>query len=269
MLKLVNGLGAVALLWSPAAWAEDMSVAGHRVSVTADGMGATALVVDDTVLHESEVIYLDPAPLQVDGQTVLTGVAGSGGNACQPAPFVLSLPPGAEPALFGPIDTCFPVEQRIEGDRLVFTSTPLPSQPGGTWIWTPDGGLQSGPYIAFTGTSGWEAFDRLAQAHPVEAMSIAPVLEALQTGLGADYPAFAERISELGSGDLTAEGYRGGACLKYSCETDWAVLYLHRASEGVYAIWHKEGETEPHLWPEDTTLWPPEAVVALREAVGE
>mgnify|MGYP007067825599 FL=1 len=109
----------------------------------------------------------------------------------------------------------------------------------------------------------------LAQAHPVDAMKLAPVLAALQAGLGADYPVYAERISDLGSGDLTAEGYLGQACLKYTCEADWALLYLHPATEGVFAAWHVEGEIEPHLWPADTNLWPAEAMAALRGAVGE
>jgi hypothetical protein len=108
----------------------------------------------------------------------------------------------------------------------------------------------------------------LAQAHPVDAMKLAPVLAALQAGLGADYPVYAERISDLGSGDLTAEGYLGQACLKYTCEADWALLYLHPATEGVFAAWHVEGEIEPHLWPTDTNLWPAEAMAALRGAVG-
>jgi hypothetical protein len=80
---------------------------------------------------------------------------------------------------------------------------------------------------------------------------------------------FAERISDLGSGDLTAEGYLGQACLKFTCDADWALLYLHPATEGVFAAWAVTGETRPQVWPADTTLWPPEAMAALKGAVGE
>ena len=113
-----------------------------------------------------------------------------------------------------------------------------------------------------------EALDSLAGAHPVDAMALAPVLQALQTGLGSDYPAFAERISELGSGDLTATGYLGEACLKFTCEADWALLYLHRETQQVFAIWHVYGEIENRIHPQDTTLWPPEAMALLRERAG-
>lgn len=269
MRKLTSGLGAVALLCGTAAMAEDLTVAGHRIGVTEDGMGGAALVVDGAVMHENGVIYLDAAPQVLDGVTVLTGAAGAGGNACNAAPFVLALPEGAAPEFWGPVESCAYFTPAVDGGRLVFTSDAVPGAAGESWVWTRDGGFAPGPAKGFAATKGWEDFDSLAGAHPVEALAIAPVFEALQAGLGADYPAFAERISELGSGDLTAEGYQGRACLKFSCEADWAVLYLHKASQGVYAIWHVEGEIEPHVWPADTTRWPPEAMAALRAAVAE
>jgi hypothetical protein len=269
MRKLASGLGAVALLFGAAASAEEMTVAGHRIDVAEDGMGGAALVVDGAVMHENGVILLDAAPQVLDGVTVLTGAAGAGGNACNAAPFVLALPEGAAPEFWGPVDSCAYFTPAAEGGRLVFTSDAVPGAAGESWIWTPDAGFAPGPAKGFAASKGWDAFDSLAGAHPVEALAIAPVLKALQAGLGADYPAFAERISELGSGDLTAEGYQGGACLKFSCDTDWAVLYLHRASKGVYAIWHVAGEVEPKVWPTDTTAWPPEALAALGEAVEE
>jgi len=100
-------------------------------------------------------------------------------------------------------------------------------------------------------------------------MKLAPVLQALETGLGAEYPVFADRISDLGSGDLTAEGYLGQTCLKFTCEADWAFLYLHPATEGVFVGWHVMGEIEPHIWPADTNTWPAEAMAVLRAAVDE
>lgn len=265
MRKLTSGLGAVALLCGTAALAEDMTVAGHRIGVVEDGMGSAALVVDGAVLHEDGVIYLD-APQVLDGLTVLTGAAGAGGNACNAAPFVLALPEGGAPAFYGPIDSCREFSLQVQPEALVFASEPLPSEPGEVWVWNPATGLTEALPEEFSADTGWEAMDGLAGAHPVEAMKLAPVLQALQAGLGADYPAFAERISDLGSGDLTPDGYLGRACLKYTCETDWAVLYLHRASQGVYAIWRVEGEADPRIWPADRAAWPPEAVAVLREA---
>lgn len=271
MRKLGYVAGVLAALWTSTALAEGLTVAGHEISVKDDGMGSAALLVDGEVLHENGVIYLDEATQTLGGMTVVTGVAGPGGNACGAAPFVLALPEGAAPALYGPLDSCREFTLQVQPEALVFSTEPLPSEPGEVWVWNPATGLTEASPEAFsveTG-AGWEAIPTLAGAHPVDAMKLAPVLSALQAGLGPDYPAFAERISDLGSGDLTPGGYLGQACLKYTCEADWALLYLHPASEGVFAAWHVAGEIEPHVWPQDTNLWPAEAMAALRGAAGE
>jgi hypothetical protein len=270
MRKFTWVAGALATLGG-AAWAEDLTVGGYAISVRDDGMGGAALLVDGEVLHENGVIYLDEGQQTLAGVTVLTGVAGPGGNACGAAPFVLALPQGALPALYGPIDNCREFAMQVQPEALVFSTDPLPSEPGEIWVWNPVTGLTEALPEEFSADPGlgWDALPSLSGAHPADAMKLSPVLVALQAGLGPDYPVFAERISDLGSGDLTAEGYLGQACLKYTCEADWAMLYLHPASEGVFAAWHVEGDIEPHVWPGDTTLWPAEAMVALREAVGE
>lgn len=271
MQRFGYAAGVLAVLWSTSAMAETLTVAGHALEVKGDGMGSAALLVDGEVLLEDGVIYLDEATQTIGGATVATGVAGAGGNACGAAPFVLALTEGAAPQLYGPIDSCREFTLHVQPDALVFSTEPLPSEPGEIWVWNPTTGLTEALPEEFSADSGvgWEAIPSLAEAHPVDAMKLAPVLAALQGGLGADYPVFAERISDLGSGELTPEGYLGQACLKYTCEADWAFLYLHPATEGVFAAWAVSGEIEPHVWPADTTTWPPEAMTALRGAVGE
>lgn len=271
MRKLGFVAGTVAALWASTALAQELTIAGHEVTVNDDGMGSAALMVDGEVLHENGVIYLDEATQTLGGIAVVTGVAGAGGNACGAAPFVLALPEGAAPQLYGPLDSCREFTLQVQPEALVFSTEPLPSEPGEVWVWNPTTGLTEALPEEFAAEpgAGWEAMPTLAQAHPVDAMKLAPVLAALQSGLGSDYPAFAERISDLGSGDLTAEGYLGQACLKYTCDADWALLYLHPATEGVFAAWHVMGEIEPHIWPADTNIWPPEAMAALRGNVGE
>ncbi len=269
-MRIIGQVAGVLLALSgAAAEAQEASVAGHRITVNEDGMGGAALVVDGEVLHENGVIFLD-APVKVAGQTVVTGVAGAGGNACGAAPFVLALPEGSAPALYGPLESCREFSVQVQPEALVFATEALPSEPGEIWVWTPISGLTEALPEEFSAdaNAGWEAVSTLAGAHPVDAMKLAPVLAALQGGLGDDYPVFAERISDLGSGDLTAEGYLGQACLKFTCDADWAFLYLHPATEGVFAAWHVMGEIEPRVWPADTTLWPAEAMAALR-GVGE
>ena len=271
MRRLVHAAGGLALLCGSTALAEGLTVAGHQVEVKEDDMGSAALLVDGEVLHENGAIYLDDGTQTVAGVAVVTGASGSGGNACGAAPFVLALPEGAAPQLYGPVDSCREFTMQVQPEALVFTTEPLPSEPGEVWVWNPATGLTEASPETFAADSGagWDAVPTLAGAHPVEAMKLAPVLAALQAGLGSDYAAFAERISDLGSGDLTAEGYLGQACLKYTCEADWAFLYLHPSSEGVFVAWHVEGEIEPHIWPKDTNTWPPEAMAALRAAGNE
>lgn len=271
MRKIGQLAGVLTALWGTSAMAQGLTVAGHGLEVKDDGMGSTALLVDGEVLLENGVIYLDEATQTVAGITVMTGVAGAGGNACGAAPFVLALPDGKPPQLYGPVDSCSAFTMQVQSDALVFASEPLPSEPGEVWVWNPTTGLTEASPEGFTAEagSGWEAVPGLAGAHPVDAMKLEPVLKALLDGLGPDYAIFAERISDLGSGDLTPEGYLGQACLKFTCEADWAFLYLHPATKGVFVGWHVEGEIEPHIWPADTNTWPPEAMAALRQNVEE
>ena len=263
-MRMILGLGLAGLLAGSGALADEtMAVAGHQIVVVGDGIGAASLSVDGEVLHENGVIFLDPEPWDLGGLTVVTGVAGSGGNACNAPPFVLAFPEGAAPQFHGPIDSCANLLPAVEAEALVFTSDPLPGYPGERWVWSPATGFSTGEAVGFAASLGWEAFDTLAGAHPADALAIAPVLMALETGFGPDYPAYAERISDLGSGDLTALGYLGRACLKATCDADWAILYLDRESQAVFAAWAMTGDVEPRLLPADRSLWPPEALAAL------
>lgn len=261
--------GVMAALCIGAAAAGDLSLAGHDVTIVEGGTGSAALVVDGEILHENGVIFLDEAVQEIGGVAVLTGVAGAGGNACGATSFVLALPEGGKAGLFGPLDGCREFALQVQPEALVFATEPLPSQSGEVWVWTLASGLSEASPEEFAGDRGWDAFAGLARQHPVEAMKLTPVLAALKAGLGPDYPDFAERISDLGSGDLTAAGYLGQACLKYSCDEDWAVLYLDPVHQDVFAAWAVAGEAEPQLWPADRVLWPAEALAALPVASGE
>jgi hypothetical protein len=240
-----------------------LGVAGHDVQVSGLDTGATVLMVDGQPLHENGVIYLDPKPLTLDGVTVVTGSAGAGGNACNPAPFVLALPEGGPPEFWGPLDSCAYFTPSLRDGRLVFVSDPLPATPGEAWAWSREGGFVPGPAVEFVAKAGWDGFDKLAGAHPVDALALMPVLETLQQGLGADFDVYAGLISGLGSGNLTGEGYLGSACLKLTCDTDWAILYLHRETKGIFAIWQTYEDSKPHVWPTDRALWPPEPLTLL------
>ncbi|WP_309666046.1 hypothetical protein [Tabrizicola sp.] len=248
--------------------ADRMTVNGHSVEINDGTQGGKMLFVDGQVMHANGLILLDAALLEVAGVPVVTGISGAGGNVCNAAPFVVVLPDGAAPEFYGPIDSCANLQiVDVQPEAIVFASEPVPSQPGEVWVWNRITGMTEALPEEFAPTegAGWDQLSDLAEAHPADAMALEPVYQALVSGLGADYPIYAERISGLGSGDLTAEGYLGEACEKYTCEADFAVLYLHKATRQVFAIWHVSGEIENRIYPEDTSLWPPEAMVVLRE----
>ena len=267
----MRGLLISALLALPSmAVAQDggvMDLGGHHIEVNDGTAGGKMLFVDGALMLTGGVIWLQPGGAVVAGQTVVMGVAGAGGNACNAAPFVLTL--GDAPQVSGPVDSCANLEPQVQADAIIYRAEPLPSQPGEVWVWTPVAGFTTAEPEEFAATAGWDALDGLAGAHPADALAIAPVLAALQAGLGPDFATFAERMSGLGSGDLTPTGYLGQACLKLTCESDFAVLYLHKATRQVFAIWHVYGAFENRIWPEDTTLWPPEAMAVLRANAGE
>lgn len=269
-MRAIRTLGLIGLLAGSGALADEtMTVAGHQIVIIGDDLGAASLSVDGEVLHQNGVIFLDPEPWDLGGLTVVTGVAGSGGNACNAPPFVISFPAGKIPEFYGPVDSCAYLLPAVEAEALVFASDPLPGYPGEVWTWTPGMGFAAAKAVDFAATAGWEAFDSLALAHPSDALAIAPVLEALQAGLGPDYPAYAERISDLGSGDLTPLGYLGQACIKATCLDDWALLYLDREDQTVFAAWAMAGDAEPRLWPADRASWPDEALAALPAPAAE
>ena len=146
--------GVLAGLAGPALADETMTVAGHEIVVTGDEIGAAKLTVDGEVLHENGVIFLDPEPWDLGGLAVVTGVAGSGGNACNAPPFVIALPEGAAPQFFGPVASCAYLLPKIEAETLVFTSDPLPGTPGEVWVWTPGGGFAPGEAVGFAASAG-------------------------------------------------------------------------------------------------------------------
>lgn len=251
--------------------ADRMTVNGHSVEVNDGTQNGKMLFVDGQLMHGNGLILLDSAVLEVAGVQVVTGISGAGGNACNAAPFVVVLPDGAAPEFYGLIDSCANLQiVDVQPEAIVFASEPVPSQPGEVWVWNRTTGMTAALPEEFvpTESAGWDQLSNLAGAHPADALELEPLYQALVSGLGEDYPVYAERISGLGSGDLTAEGYLGEACLKFTCEADFAVLYLHKATQQVFAIWHVSGEIENRIFPEDTTLWPPEAMVILRANAG-
>ncbi len=265
-MRVFRFLVAVSLAL-PAA-AQDLKVAGHGVALVLGTDGTSSLMLDGEAILTDGLVLLDEMPLDVAGVAVVTGLAGPGGNACGAAPFVLTLPSTTDPVLHGPLDTCAWLEMLAGPAALVFTGVATPQAPAEVWVWAPETGFVAGAPIAFAADStlGWDRLADLDGEHPMEALRLGQVEAQLKAALGADWPAFAERISGLGSGTLTADGYLGEACIKETCDEDWAVLYLHARSRSAFALWAVGREVQ--IVPPDPGLWPEEAAAALATRSG-
>lgn len=272
MIRMTMGVTAL-LMMGAAAVAQDSkdsrTVAGHAVSIVEGADFLQVLQVDGKDMHSDGLILLDQE-FAVGGVPVLTGVSGSGGNACDAAPFVLVLPEGQPARLDGPIDTCSYMELTPGEAGLEWAAEPLPDMPGEVWRWTPDAGFAKGEATAFApdATEGWGDLAALKGAHPVDALKLAPVYAELTQGMSAaDWNSYSAILSGLGSGDLTAQGYRGEACTKLICDSEYAVLWLDQASEQAFAFWVQDGQ-EPRSYPADTGAWPQWVLEDLSARVG-
>ncbi|WP_112309684.1 hypothetical protein [Pseudogemmobacter bohemicus] len=215
------------------------------------------LTANGEVLLSSGLIFLD-GTVEVAGQTVVTGLAGPGGNACDGTPFVVSLKDG-KPVADGPVDSCRWFEMTLQPDALIFHTDAFPGTPAEIWTWTPVSGLTEASPEEFTPKAGqgWEDFGSLAGAHPVDALGFAPVYQEMRAGMNpGDWDGLTAILSGLGSGDLVEKGYRGSACTKFVCEQEWAVLWIDQASQKAFAMWKAEADEMPKTWPADPGGWP-------------
>lgn len=251
------------------AGAEEWALAGHKVQLEELAEGGYRLTADGKVMLEDWQVFADEAA-EIPGGALIYGSSGPGGNACAAPPFVLWLPEGGMARLDGPADTCSYLEGQRDGDRITWASEPVPGEMTESWIWTAKGGLVAGPSSAFAPDPGrgWEALPELADQHPAEAMRLQPVYEALKSGLGDEFPDFAERISGLGSGGLVGPDYYGEACIKETCDIDMAALWLDAGRREAFAFWRVAEGGELRLYPADRALWPEGALAKLAEAGG-
>ncbi len=247
-----------AILSGTAGLAETIVVNDHVLDLQRMNSDDFVLTVDGHVVHTDGLILLDADPQMIGNTTVITGVAGSGGNACGAAPFAIRIDAGAKPVVSGPVDSCREFDMTVGVDRITYTSTATPAEPGETWIWSPDDGFLTGPDIPFSADADltWDDLGALVNLHPADALRIPGVLDLLQGALGPDWPLFAERMSGIGSGQMVNGGYLGTVCIKITCDSDDAVIFLDPATRQVFVIYHVYGEAGDRIWPQDLGVWP-------------
>lgn len=245
-----------------AAFAQDtppdrLDLQGHEVTRSENADFEQVISVDGVEVLKDGQVLLDGIT-EVAGQQVVTGISGAGGNACNSTPFVLSLKDG-KPVIDGPIDSCSWFEMTPQDGALIFHSEAFPGSPAEIWTWSPVSGLTEASPEGFTPKSdqGWENFASLDSAHPIDALGFAPVYAEVKAGMSAeDWDAYTGILAQLGSGDLVEGGYRGSACNKLICDTEWAILWIDQASQQAFTMWKGGDDEMPKTWPADPGSWP-------------
>ena len=117
-------------------------VNGHSVNVIGmSDLPISQLLIDGAITVEAFDVAVPGPVIEVAGVPVILVEVHAGGNACEgPMPAIISLPEGAEPELYGPLDNCAPLAARIDADRITFAAIGSEDQPD-LYVWTPQGGF--------------------------------------------------------------------------------------------------------------------------------
>ena len=246
----------------------EIDLGGHQVRVIETDSFEQAVTVDGAELLRDGLIFLD-GTVEVAGESVITGVAGSGGNACDGTPFVVSVKDGTA-KVDGPVDSCRWFDMTVQPDALVFHTEAYPGLPGEVWTWTPVSGLTEALPAAFEPVEGqsWADFSWLEDKHPSDALGFAPVYTAVLAGMSPqDWQQYTSILVQMGSGKLNAQGYSGDACTKTACLSEWAWLWIDKDSQQAVAFWKGADDEEPKSWPADRDSWPDWIQQAASDAV--
>ncbi|MFN7090294.1 MAG: hypothetical protein ACK4P4_07065 [Allorhizobium sp.] len=243
---------------------EIRSIAGHTVEVREKDF-QKALFVNGREIHTNEYITFDSAYV-LSGSIAIVGSSSPGGNACNSSPFVLSFPAGGSPRFDGPLETCFAVDYRVEGDRLKFSTKKVPGHDQERWEWSAQEGIQMLASIPFAPDSalGWEALRERSMSHPSEAFANAGIAKSLSDLLGTDFEQFQNLMAGVGSGQFKGDDFVGTSCRRHICLDEAGLIFLSGREQRAYAAWKPEGG-KIIVYPAPVKDWPEKAKVELRE----
>ena len=235
---------------------------GRTITVS-DGDEGQVLIIDGEQILTEIYISIDK-DIVVDGIPALVGTASPGGNACEGAPFVISLEKGEAPILSGPIETCVAMEMSEESDQLIFASQAIPGRDGERWAWSPAGGFEEQSSVAFAPDigKGWAELGRDSLSHPSGLMNYAEIAVDIDALLGDDKDLFETLITGPGSGEYKGSLYVGTACMAHNCEAAQALILADTRQRQIYLAWKAEDEKIVVRPP--VGEWPALARVELR-----
>lgn len=145
----------------------------------------------------------------------LLGLAGTGGNACNPAPFLITLPKSGDPRVFGPVDTCSGVGIEYLNDRIVMREGGYPGDTADVWTWTPsDGIVRTSETLATDEGKGWtDLWDRKVD-HPSFLLFNADAAALLEKTAGADWNEVKAQMDGVGDASFVGDFLLSSSALK-------------------------------------------------------
>lgn len=259
MLRMVGlGLGLSLLLMAsasagkPVRW-QPLELFGRKIALIDTDDEGRQLEVEGKVVAENGVIALEK--IGVIGQTgYAIGYAGSGGNACAPARFIIAFLPGKPARFDGPIGECQNVEFVNSGVGFVFEETS--SYGNGTrWVWLPETGF-SAPQKTATAPDPmiWQNALELKAQHPGLIFSYGTIAGRLAEMLGQDEATFKRLLDGVGSVDVEGDAVIGTSCLKLHCPDETAFYIVDVSKKQAYLAW-KERDKPVAVRPE-VKAWP-------------
>lgn len=249
-------------LWSTQAQSFDLKVFGSSVSVKQLSGERTLEVAGRTLLRDGIIVINEIE--RIGGTTVLIGVAGSGGNACDVSHFVLSLAPRREPRLDGPVEACGSRLVSVGDDGVVFEKPAIAGRDGQRWRWTDENGLQSLGKTAHipARSDGWAALRERRMDHPFSLFDLADISDDIAKLVGGGIDDVRVALSGPGSGRFEGDLFIGQACRQASCGEVEALVVAEIPKRRIFVA-HKPANRSIAAYPrvED---WPPQARSALR-----
>jgi len=255
---LARTLAAVALaaLTTTAHAAPDIqTIAGHKVEIVSGNDGNETLKVDGKTIHHNGYVSIDEVK-NLGEVEVAIGSSGSGGNACDAPPFVLSFAKGKKPRFDGPLDACKTVTYKIEADRIRFESKALEGDDGEAWIWTPGRGFKSAGLVKHMPdmAKGWSDLSAHHDLHPSELLDLGEIATPLLRLIGKDRKEVLPVLNGVGSGEFVGDLYVGTSCRPHACSDAGVIVIADPKTKQLYIGWkierHKiEKRATNSAWP--------------------
>jgi hypothetical protein len=241
----------------------NIKVFGHDLEIYSKAQGDNEqLTIDKKPLLKEQYIEIkEIGALENTGFAI--GSTSAGGNACEGSLFVLSFAAKEPTRIDGPLDTCGPVEYKVEKDRIVFEVRATPNGDGARWVWTTSGfGPAEALKFAPIGGTGWTDLRSRSIQHPGDLLKHAEFSKQLTRLLGVQYSSFKRVVNGPGAVHYDSNVMIGEACQSHSCDDTSVLVAIDIASQKL-AVALKDANKPIMIVPRDSD-WPEAATAYLR-----